>query len=85
MHTAVERDDFVKINYKNIPFNARKNFEKYTISVSMFDTPYDYGSIMHYSSRAFAINRREPTIIALKPTDAEMGQREGNRKYLKIL
>ena len=30
---------------------------------SVFDTPYNYMSVMHYSSSGFAIDKSEPTII----------------------
>lgn len=43
----------------------------------MFEVKYDYDSVLHYSSHAFAANKQKPTIIALKPLGkAKMGQRE---------
>lgn len=42
MHTATQRDDFVKINFNNIEPAALKNFDKYIAHVSMFNTQYDY-------------------------------------------
>lgn len=42
MHTSAQRDDFVKINFSNIPKNVYQNFEKYVTDVSMFGTQYDY-------------------------------------------
>lgn len=77
MHTATQRDDFVKINYDNIQPRAVKNFEKYTAHVSMFNTQYDYRSIMHYSKWAFAVDKSKPTIIPFERVSA-MGQRTGN-------
>lgn len=43
MHTSIERDKFVNINYSNIQPDSVKLFDKYTAYVSMFDTSYDYG------------------------------------------
>lgn len=75
MHTAALRDDFVRINWKNIKFFALKNFEKVTAYVSMFDTQYDYRSIMHYTSTAFAIDRKVRTVVPFERI-TDMGQRE---------
>lgn len=54
----------------------------------MFSTPYDYNSIMHYSSKAFAKDRKKETLIPLQSA-LHMGQREGtinikNKLYNKI-
>lgn len=38
MHTAVERDEYVDINWDNVIENAKINFKKYTAHVSMFGT-----------------------------------------------
>ena len=51
------------------------NFEKYNNTmVDTQNTPYDYGSLMHYGSDAFSVNGR-PTIEPLLPT-AIIGQRD---------
>ncbi|KAH8409659.1 hypothetical protein KR222_001294, partial [Zaprionus bogoriensis] len=50
-----ERDDYVEIQYQNISPNREKNFIKVNDTLS-FGMPYDYGSIMHYSARAFTVN-----------------------------
>lgn len=76
MHTATNRDDFVKINWNNVKPQAMINFERITARVSMFDTQYDYRSIMHYSPKAFAIDNKVKTIISREPVVA-MGQRKG--------
>ena len=44
--------------------------------VDTLDTPYDYGSIMHYALNAFAIDRSKWTMIPKIATTAEIGQRK---------
>lgn len=83
MHTANNRDDFVKINWSNIKDSAKVNFKHFVALVSMFDTEYDYDSITHYSDIAFAKDKTIPTIIPKQPAP-NMGQRKGekNESYL---
>ena len=55
------------------------NFEKADRSYATTQgIPYDTGSIMHYSSRAFSRNGQH-TIVPVDPTmdPSELGQREG--------
>lgn len=74
-----ERDSYLKVNWDNIKENARFNFKQFVAHVSMFSTPYDYNSIMHYSPKAFAKDRTKLTLIPLRTaTSIHMGQREGN-------
>jgi hypothetical protein len=48
-------------------FSQRKaNFDKIAQDVSMFDTAYDYESIMHYAAKAFSLNEHE-TLDAKEP------------------
>lgn len=76
-----ERDDFIKVNWDNIKEQAYFNFKQFTAHVSMFSTPYDYDSIMHYSPWAFAKDRTKPTIIPLHPAK-NMGQRDGKLLFV---
>ena len=56
---------------------AKHNFDKYSTSqVDPFGVSYDYGSIMHYSPKAFSSNGKA-TITAKKSGGGDMGQRKG--------
>ncbi|KAL7037362.1 hypothetical protein ACKWTF_009180 [Chironomus riparius] len=76
MHTANERDNYIQINWNNIKPDAWTNFKQFVSHVSMFSTPYDYNSILHYSTKAFAVDRSKDTIIPLRSAP-DMGQRKG--------
>lgn len=76
MHTANIRDEYININWDNIKDEAKLNFKPFLADASMFDTPYDYNSITHYSSTAYAKNKGIPTIIP-KIEAPNMGQRKG--------
>jgi len=60
--TRRDRDDWVTINTANISSSSQHNFAKYNVSTGQDLGPYDFGSIMHYSSYAFSING-QPTIL----------------------
>ncbi|XP_030573375.1 low choriolytic enzyme-like [Drosophila novamexicana] len=71
-----ERDDYVAIQYMNVRWRALRNFRKVD-NTEAFGVPYDYGSVMHYSKRAFSFNG-QPTIVAKQADGANrMGQRLG--------
>ena len=53
-----DRDEFVKIHWKNIQKGAENNFMKMDAGTVLDNTPYDYNSIMHYGGRDFGINNR---------------------------
>lgn len=48
MHTSPNRDKYVQIQFDHIKEAAMPNFKKATGYVGMFQTPYDFQSIMHY-------------------------------------
>lgn len=55
--SASDRDEFIRIHWQNIQRGREHNFNKYDSAVvSNFDVPYDYESVMHYSSKAFTKN-----------------------------
>jgi hypothetical protein len=78
MHTANNRDEYIKINWQNIRDYAKLNFKQFGAHVSMFETEYDYDSITHYSSSAFAKDKKLPTIVPKVPAP-NLGQRKGRR------
>ncbi|XP_031563373.1 zinc metalloproteinase nas-15-like [Actinia tenebrosa] len=68
-----DRDDYVTIYLNNVDFDMRYNFDKYPRStIDSLNTPYDYGSIMHYDATAFGRGR---TTIVPKRKGVTIGQR----------
>lgn len=54
-HSRPDRNEYIRVNYENIPPGLTKNFDvRYSIVYEKIEskTPYDYRSIMHYSRRA---------------------------------
>ncbi|XP_070500970.1 zinc metalloproteinase nas-4-like [Chironomus tepperi] len=75
-----ERDQFVSIIDANVRTGYEVNFKKAsTGETTGFGIGYDYGSVMHYSTKAFSKNG-QPTIKAKQTTTEQMGQREGFSK-----
>ncbi len=72
--SRLDRDENVTIVWSEISPGQENNFRKNT-GRSQDVGPYDYGSIMHYSARAFSRSGR-PTIITKVP-NAAIGQRRG--------
>jgi hypothetical protein len=71
-----DRNLFVTIDFTNIQPANLHNFDQH-ITDGDDIAPYDYDSIMHYSSTAFAIDSSKPTIIAPQP----IGQRNGLSEF----
>jgi len=69
-----DRKNFITIDLTNIIPGKEHNFNQH-ITDGDDVGPYDYGSIMHYSAFAFALNTAKPTIIT--PHGEAIGQREG--------
>jgi len=71
-----DRDNYVTIVWANIPTDRRVNFRNYGRSrIDSLGSPYDYGSVLHYGSKAFSKNG-QPTIL-VKQSGAVIGQRRG--------
>ncbi|CAF3229134.1 unnamed protein product [Rotaria sp. Silwood2] len=70
-----DRDDYVRVIWENIIPGMEGNFQKYSISqANTLNTPYDYGSIMHYGRDFFSKNGFD-TLVPLK-SDVTIGQRD---------
>jgi len=64
-HQRADRDNYVSVDLGNVPQNVHFAFAK--LNIQPLVGPYDLGSIMHYPSRAFAIDASRLTIIPHPP------------------
>ena len=69
-----DRNKYVIIKYENVLTGKEYNFTQQIYNGDDVGA-YDYGSIMHYPSRAFSKNGL-PTIVTI-PTSVSIGQRSG--------
>lgn len=75
-----DRDSYVTINWQNIQTGVAYNFHKYDSSrIDSRGVSYDYDSVMHYSSTAFAKRQGLRTIVG-KNGRVNLGQRYGLSK-----
>ncbi|KAK2552125.1 Blastula protease 10 [Acropora cervicornis] len=78
-----DRDNYVTIVWDNIVEGNKFNFNKYNRgTIDSLGTKYDYGSVMHYGSRAFSKNGR-PTIEAVARTRTEIAVAGKNSAKIK--
>lgn len=63
--SRADRDEHVTIDWSNVEPGKAYNFDQYTkVGVAGVDRgAYDYDSLMHYPSSAFAIDPSKPTIV----------------------
>ncbi|XP_073717951.1 hatching enzyme 1.2-like [Misgurnus anguillicaudatus] len=73
-HTRSDRDQYVRINWANISPDMAYNFQKQNTNNQ--NTPYDYGSVMHYGNTAFAIQYGQETITPIPDASVQIGQRQ---------
>ena len=73
-HTREDRDSFITVDWDNIIEERKGNFERH-VGDGTDIGQYDYGSIMHYGRRGFAIDTTKNTITP--PTGVSIGQRNG--------
>lgn len=82
-HCRADRDLWVEVDWSNVKYKCEDNFKQGSIcgeAVAIEDIgEYDYGSIMHYGERSFAVDPRDPTLKLLRPVPpgVKVGQRDG--------
>ena len=82
-HCRGDRDKWVAIDWSNVEFGHEDNFSQDKIAGEAIKTvdlgDYDYGSIMHYGERTFAIDPRDPVLKLIQPVPpgVVIGQRLG--------
>jgi len=76
-HTRPDREQNVAIVLSNVQDNQTHNFNMMNNSeIDSLGSPYDFESIMHYSSNTFSKHRKLDTIKSRYRIDNLMGQRE---------
>ncbi|VDK21845.1 unnamed protein product, partial [Anisakis simplex] len=77
-----DRDEYINVNYDNLFPGMEGNFEKRTeVVTSNLEQPYDLGSVMHYSSTAFA---RDQSTATITTRDGNYQHTIGQRKTLSF-
>ncbi|XP_065061724.1 MAM and LDL-receptor class A domain-containing protein 1-like isoform X2 [Rhopilema esculentum] len=72
-----DRDEFIEILWENIGSGKEGNFAKQTAeAVQVFQTAYDFDSVMHYGKTAFSKNGKN-TIQSITDPNRSFGQRAG--------
>ncbi|XP_027134478.1 high choriolytic enzyme 1-like isoform X1 [Larimichthys crocea] len=72
-HTRSDRDQYVRINWENIPDANVFDFHK--MDTNNLNTPYDYSSIMHYGRTYFSSTFGADTITPIPDSSVPIGQR----------
>ncbi|KAM3966638.1 seminal metalloprotease 1-like [Aphomia sociella] len=81
MQSTYNRDDYVRVMWKNIQSGKEHNFNRYDSNlVSNLGLPYEYTSSMHYGGYSFSSNGL-PTLVPLKPFQGDMGQLQRVTKW----
>jgi Astacin (Peptidase family M12A)/ShK domain-like len=62
-HLRYDRDDYVYVYWENIMAGTEDDFQRYSRDeIDLFEQPYDFYSVMHYTNYAFTKNG-EKTIV----------------------
>jgi len=74
-HSRPDRDEHVKVKWKNIKKKEWNNFNKYSFdTVTNLDVKYNFMSVMHYRNDAFTKNH-EDTLVPMHKEPFRFGQR----------
>ncbi len=78
-HSRMDRDDYIKVNYNNIPEEYHKDFAMIE-GVDTLGIPYNYRSVMHFNPYAFAEKYWKPSIESKtsEPIDLSLGRAHWN-------
>ncbi|XP_058889493.1 hatching enzyme 1.2-like isoform X1 [Acipenser ruthenus] len=79
--SRIDRDKYITILWENVLKDHEFNFDKY--KANNLNTPYDYGSLMHFGKYAYSEDGL-PTIIPKKYINTAIGQRVGASPIDKI-
>ncbi|KAJ1345744.1 hypothetical protein KIN20_013844, partial [Parelaphostrongylus tenuis] len=72
-HMRYDRDKYIKVHYRNIRRGLESQFDKVSPrEATVYNMPYDYKSVMHYPSTAFA----RPGTITMETLD---------KKYMNVI
>ncbi|ETN59684.1 zinc metalloproteinase nas-14 [Anopheles darlingi] len=81
-HTRPDRDEYVEVFWDNIEPEFQQNFVKGSWEyMETFGLPYDYGSLMHYPSFAFAKAGTSVTMVSRWNSSYPLGQTDGASFY----
>ncbi|XP_056004354.1 zinc metalloproteinase nas-38-like [Ostrea edulis] len=77
-HQRPIRDQFIRINYRNVHPSLRQWFQKYPDrQIKNFNISYEFSSVMHYGITAFSVDGRSKTIETqpgYKTRESEIGR-----------
>ncbi|VDN02097.1 unnamed protein product [Thelazia callipaeda] len=81
-HTRVDRDQYISVNFRNIRNTLQtgltSNFKRAAQYANYnYNLPYDYGSVMHYSKKAFTSNNGSTIIPRISWYEDTMGSGTG--------
>jgi Astacin (Peptidase family M12A) len=62
-----DRDKYVQVFWQNVQAGQEHNFKKFDRVLATTKVPYDFASVMHYSSFAFSKNNKTTIKAKVRP------------------